>query len=88
MTLARVSALGCLMLSAAAVPREGMMQPGANMSVLQLATAMPELSTFVYALKAANLTDALSARFFRSSPCLATVCARLHGRRAKNARRG
>ena len=60
MTLARVSALGCLMLSAAAVPREGMMQPGANMSVLQLATAIPELSTFVYALKAANLTDALS----------------------------
>ena len=60
MSLARVSVLGCLMLSAAAVPREGMMQPGANISVLQLATKIPELSTFVRALKAANLTDVLS----------------------------
>ena len=60
--LARVSALGCLVLSAAAVPREGSQHAGgANMSVLEIASAVPQLSTLVRALKAANLTDALSA---------------------------
>ena len=57
--LARVSALGCLVLSAAAVPREGSQHAGgANMSVLEIASAVPQLSTLVRALKAANLTDA------------------------------
>jgi len=59
--LAHVSALACLVLSAAAMPREGIQRAGvANMSVIQLAAAVPELSTLVRALKAANLTDALS----------------------------
>ena len=50
------------MLSAAAVPREGSQHAGgANMSVLEIASAVPQLSTLVRALKAANLTDALSA---------------------------
>lgn len=63
--LARVSALGCFVLSAAAMmPRESI-QPGGgggamNMTVLQLAAAIPELYTFVSAVKAANLTDVLS----------------------------
>ena len=59
--LARGSALGCLVLSAAAMPRQGI-QPagGANMSVIQLAAAIPELYTFVSVVKAAKLTDVLS----------------------------
>jgi uncharacterized surface protein with fasciclin (FAS1) repeats len=59
MMSARVSALLACVLGAAAVPVSA--SGGANnMSVLELAVAVPELSTFVSALKAANLTDALS----------------------------
>jgi uncharacterized surface protein with fasciclin (FAS1) repeats len=63
--LARVSALACLVLSAVAMPWEGIQPPAGggatNMSVLQLAAAIPELYTFVSAAKAANLTDVLSS---------------------------
>jgi len=59
MMLARASVLGCLALIAAAMPQEGGIQ-SASKSVLQLASGIPELSTLVRALKAANLTDALS----------------------------
>ena len=63
MMLARASTLGCLALNAAAMPQEGdivVQSASNNISVLQLASGIPELSTLVRALKAANLTDALS----------------------------
>jgi uncharacterized surface protein with fasciclin (FAS1) repeats len=61
--LARASVLGCLALNAAPMPQEGdtvVQSASNNISVLQLASGIPELSTLVRALKAANLTDALS----------------------------
>eukprot|EP01046_Picozoa_sp_COSAG06_P071764 COSAG06_NODE_20679_length_785_cov_3.688047_1_plen_223_part_00 len=66
MLSARVSALlACLALGAAepAVPPcEGCGCDGTLCTVLQLAAAIPELTTFVLALKAANLTDAIFER--------------------------
>jgi len=56
MMFTHVSTLAVLVLSAAAAP----LAPSNNLTIVQLVEALPELSTLLTALKAANLTGVLS----------------------------
>ena len=56
MVFTRMSTLAVLVLGAAAAP----LVPSNNLTIVQLVEAIPELSTLLTALKAANLTGALS----------------------------